>query len=58
MSQDLHTIELELPIEFTDRLRELDDKGLDGAIAAGLKLYVALGKDYQEKIARIRAAER
>lgn len=57
MSQDLHTIELELPIEFTDRLRELDDKGLDGAIAAGLKLYVALGKDYQEKIARIRAAE-
>ena len=57
MTQDVHTIELELPTEFTNRLRELDDKGLDGAIAAGLKLYVALGQDYQEKIARVRAAE-
>ena len=41
MSQNLHTIELELPTEFTDRLRELDDKGLDGAIAEGLSSSAA-----------------
>ena len=57
MTKDLHTVELELPTDFANRLRELDDNGIDGAIAAGLKLYVALGKDYQEKLARIRSAE-
>lgn len=53
----LTTLDLEIPDTFADRLRDTHKDGLEAAVVAGLKFWLAVDADTRQLLSAVAAAE-